>query len=312
MHDVSGKWWKAPGNSVMSPEGSPEDTGNTRPIAGVELQAALVFMKFAICNETYQNWDFERTCAHIAATGYDGVEIAPFTLKEDPRELNDEDARRLERIATAEGLEIVGLHWLLVKPGWLHLTTPDDLLRKDTVRFASHLARFCGALGGKVLVWGSPKQRNLEEGWNYGEAQKRAADALRQVADVASAAGVVIALEPLGRKETNFLTTAAEAIELIDLVDSPACRLHLDVKAMSDEGRPIADIIRESREHTVHFHANDPNLRGPGFGEVKFEPIMAALKETGYDRYVSVEVFDYSPDPETIAEKSLAYLRSVI
>ena len=105
-------------------------------------------MKFAICNETYQGWDFERTCAHIAETGYDGVEIAPFTLNDDPRDLTEADAIRFEKIATSAGLEVVGLHWLLVKPSWLHLTTPDDLLRKDTVRFASHLARFCAALGG--------------------------------------------------------------------------------------------------------------------------------------------------------------------
>jgi len=268
-------------------------------------------MKFAICNETYQGWDFERTCAHIAETGYQGVEIAPFTLKDDPRELTEGDAAGLKKIAEAAGLEIVGLHWLLVKPAWMHLTTPDDLLRKDTVAFASHLAHFCGALGAKIMVWGSPKQRNLEEGWDYDEARDRAATALRQVSEAAAAAGVTIAMEPLGRKETNFLMTAAETVELIERVDHPACRLHLDVKAMSDEEKEIPAIIRESNEYTVHFHANDPNLRGPGFGEVKFEPIMAALKETDYNGYVSVEVFDYSPDPETIAVKSLEYLKSV-
>ena len=268
-------------------------------------------MKFAICNETYQGWDLDRTCAHIAETGYDGVEIAPFTLKEDPRTLTEDDAIRAGETARKHGLEVVGLHWLLVKPAWLHLTTPDDLLRGDTALFARHLASICGAMGGSIMVWGSPQQRNLEEGWDYGEAAKRAAEVLHAASEAAAQANVTIALEPLARKETNFLTTAAEAVQLIETVDHPNCRLHLDVKAMSDEDKSIPDIIRDSAAHTVHFHANDPNLRGPGFGEVQFEPIAAALRETGYDKYVSVEVFDYTPDPETIAVKSIKYLKSI-
>ncbi|MEM7386090.1 MAG: sugar phosphate isomerase/epimerase family protein [Verrucomicrobiota bacterium] len=268
-------------------------------------------MKFAICNETYQGWSFEDTCRHIAETGYDGIEVAPFTLKEDPRELTEAEAEDFGKTAVAAGLEVVGLHWLLVKPAWLHLTTPDDLLRKDTVRFGQHLSRICAAMGGKIMVWGSPKQRSLEDDWDYDEAADRAAGVLSEIAETAGSLGVTLAMEPLARKETNFLTTAAETVRLIEKVDHPACRLHLDVKAMSDETKAIPEIIEESREHTLHFHANDPNLRGPGFGEVIFEPIAKALLDAAYDGYVSVEVFDYTPDPETIATKSLEYLRSV-
>lgn len=266
-------------------------------------------MKFALCNETYQGWDFEKTCRHIAATGYHGVEIAPFTLKNDPRDLTEDDAADFAAIAKVSGLEVVGFHWLLVKPAWLHITSPDDLLRKDTIHFAQHLARLCGAMGGSIMVWGSPKQRSLEPGWEYKDAQKRAADVLHAVADVAGELGVTIALEPLARKETNFLNSAAETIDLIQLVDHPACRLHLDVKAMSDEDKPIPEIIRDCRDYTVHFHANDPNLLGPGMGDVDFHPIADALRESGYAGYVSVEVFDYSPGPETIADRSMRCLR---
>ena len=266
-------------------------------------------MKFAICNETYQEWDFSKTCDHIAETGYEGIEVAPFTLKEDPRELTEEEAERHGKTAKDAGLEVVGLHWLLVKPSWLHITTTDDLLRKDTIAFGKHLANICAAMGGRVMVWGSPKQRDLSPEWDYDEAFSRAADTLREVADTAGSLGVTIAMEPLGRAETNFLNTAEETIRLIEKVDHQAFRLHLDVKAMSDESKPIPDIIHESKDHTAHFHANDPNLRGPGFGEMQFEPIAEALRESGYDGYVSVEVFDYSPDPETIARKSLTYLR---
>ncbi|HEX4794409.1 MAG TPA: sugar phosphate isomerase/epimerase family protein [Humisphaera sp.] len=267
-------------------------------------------MKFGICNETYQGWALPAICEDVAACGYDGLEIAPFTLADDPSLLDESAASKVGQIVRDAGLEVIGLHWLLLKPPGMHLTTPDGAIRGKTVEFARHLARLCGAMGGKIMVWGSPKQRNVADGQRYEDAFNFAADAMRQNCEVAGAAGVTIAMEPLGPAETNFLTTAAETVRFIEKVDHPACKLHLDVKAMSSESTPIPRIIAESRAHTAHFHANDPNLRGPGFGEVDFAPIFKALRDSRYEGYVSVEVFDYKPDPQTIARKSIEYMRS--
>jgi sugar phosphate isomerase/epimerase len=159
-----------------------------------------------------------------------------------------------------------------------------------------------------VLVLGSPKQRNLLPGVTPGQAMEYAAETIRGAMPVLEECGVTLALEPLGPEEGDFLLTAELGIELAMMVDSPNCRLHLDVKAMSSESKPIPDIIRDSAQYLEHFHANDPNRRGPGMGDVDFLPILAALKEIDYQGWVSVEVFDYTPGVETLARESIQYL----
>ena len=267
-------------------------------------------MKFAICNETYRDWRIEDACAHAAEVGYDGVELAPFTLAEDPGALTTADARRIGRTVRAAGLEVTGLHWLLLAPEGLHLTTPDDGTRERTVAFVQHLARLCAEMGGRYLVWGSPAQRSLENGWDRAAATARAVDAVRRVAEVAGELGVTVAMEPLPASYTNFISTAREGREFVRAVDHPACRLHLDVNAMSHDEAPIPEIIRASGDELCYFHANDPCLLGPGMGDVDYGPIRDALNDVGYDGWLSVEVFDYDPGPDRIARESLDYLRA--
>ena len=266
-------------------------------------------MKFAICNETYEGWDFGAACADIAESGYDAVEIAPFTLGDNPTEISERDARKIGDLAKSSGLGVTGFHWLLQKPEGLHLTCPDVEIRKRTKEVLQHLTRICAAMGGEIMVFGSPKQRNVLPGETYDAAFGRAVELFHDVCDVAYPLGVTLALEPLAAEYTNFMVNAEETVRVIKAVDHPACRLHLDVNAMCSEEKSIDEIVSENREYLAYFHANDPNLRGPGFGDVDFVPIAHALKKVGYDGIVSVEVFDYEPNPQTIARESLAYLK---
>jgi sugar phosphate isomerase/epimerase len=268
-------------------------------------------MRFAICNETYQHWSLEAICADVAEAGYEALEIAPFTLRQPVTELTEADARRAGQTAREAGLAVAGLHWLLAKTQGLSLTAADQATQQHTIDFGRRLVDACAAMGGRVMVWGSPKQRAVGADRTAQQARDAAAATLGPICEAAQAAGVTIALEPLPRGETDFLNTADEARQLIEHLASPACRLHLDVKAMCDEPTPIPQLIREHGDLLHHFHANDPNLRGPGQGAVDFRPIAAALHEINYTGDVSVEVFDYTPDGPTIGRQSLQYLDHV-
>ncbi len=266
-------------------------------------------MKLAICNETFQEWPHEKAFEFARQCGYTGVEIAPFTLGKSALEVGTKQRNELRELAERHDLEVIGLHWLLAKTEGSYLTSPEPMVRRRTAEYLRELIRLCRDLGGQVMVLGSPAQRNLLAGVTPEQGLGYAAETLRAVADDLAGHEVTLALEPLGPEEGNFLLTAASAVELIERVGSPYCRLHLDVKAMSSESTPVPEIIRKNAEHLVHFHANDPNRRGPGMGEVDFHPILDALREVGYDGWVSVEVFDYTPGPEALARESIQYLR---
>lgn len=268
-------------------------------------------MKYAICNETFQDWPFEKAFAYAKEIGYTGVEIAPFTIHNSAYEVSAEQRAEIRQQIKDAGLECIGLHWLLAKTEGYYLTTPDAEVRKKTGEYLAELARMCRDLDGTIMVLGSPFQRNLLPGVSHEQAMELARDTISQAMPVIEDCGVTLALEPLGPGEGDFLNTAESGIELAKMVDSPNCLLHLDVKAMSTEAKPIDQVIRESKDWIAHFHANDPNLLGPGMGDVDFDPIFTALKDIGYDGWVSVEVFDYEPGAETICEKSLAYMKEV-
>lgn len=269
-------------------------------------------MKFAICQELFENWDWERQCRFIAETGYQGVEIAPFTLAAHIGEVSALQRAALRKQCEDHGLEVVGLHWLLAKTKGLHLTSPDPAVRRATADYLVELGRACADLGGTLMVFGSPAQRNLADGTSRAEGLERATEVFRACLPQIAERGVSICMEPLTTKETNFINTCAEAIELIERVSLPNFVLHQDVKAMLSETEPIPELIRKYADRVGHFHANDSNLLGPGMGETDFVPIFRALRETNYSGWVSVEVFDYRPGCETIARTSIASMRAAL
>ena len=265
--------------------------------------------KFAVCNETFGDWPFDRVCGLAAECGYEGIEIAPFTISDYVTDISSKQRGQLRRQAEKAGVKIIGLHWLLAKTRGFHLTSPDAAVRRKTTGYLAALADFCAELGGDLLIFGSPKQRNLLEGATRAQGMQHAAEVLRAALPALEKTDVTLAMEPLSPGTTDFINTAADAVELIELVDSPRCRLILDCNAMSTESTPIPELIRANRRHLAHFHANDPNRQGPGFGDLDFMPIVRTLREIDYAGWTSVEVFDYSPGPERLARESIRHLK---
>jgi D-psicose/D-tagatose/L-ribulose 3-epimerase len=272
-------------------------------------------MRIALCNEVLGGMPLQRQCEYAAALGYDGLEIAPFTLSHSPEKISTADAAKIRATVEASGLVVTGLHWLLVKPDGLSLTDPDAAVRALTLEVMTHLIGLCAELGGAVLVHGSPKQRQIAPGETHGTALARLRDALAQVALSAARVGVIYCIEPLSRQETSLINTIAEAAELVRAIDHPNLRTMIDCSAAGlTETESIPALIERwlPTGLIAHLQVNDPNRRGPGQGEMKFAPILAALKRHHYAGTIAVEPFDYSPDGPAVAAFSAGYLRGLL
>jgi sugar phosphate isomerase/epimerase len=268
-------------------------------------------MKFGICNEIFQGWSLEDTFPYARKAGYDFVEIAPFTIAKYVTEISAAERTRIRDLAARAGIGISGLHWVLLQTEGMYLTHPDAAVRAKTAAYFVELVDCCADLGGTRIIVGSPKQRNLMDGVSYEQAWQWATDVFRDAVKRAEDRGVVFCFEPLAPSETNFVNTAEEGRRFAAQFASPAMSIILDVKAMSSESKTVPQIIRESAGKFAYFHANDVNLKGPGFGDVDFRPIAAALRDAGYDGIVSVEVFRFEEGAEAIATRSREYLRKI-
>ncbi len=258
-------------------------------------------MRLAICNEMFEGWEIERTCEFVASIGYEGLEIAPFSLHGDVRTMPSALRTRIAKALRGAGLSCAGLHWLLTKPEGLHIGCPDDAVRRETAEYLVALAEFCAELGGRDMVFGSPKSRDLPAGADPAAYWQRSVETIRRAAESLPALDVVIAMEPLARSISNFLNTAEEVRRFVAEVDHPNVRLTLDCYSMGDEAIPRSTIIAETGALCAHVHANDTTKREPGTGDLDFDEVVGALRAIGYEGWVSLEVFVVEPDAETIA-----------
>jgi D-psicose/D-tagatose/L-ribulose 3-epimerase len=273
---------------------------------------AYVF-RHSICNEAFEGWKFADACRAIRKAGYTGIEIAPFTLAERPADVTAEQRREYRDIMSAEGLEFVGLHWLMVSPKGLHVTTPDAEARARGWEHIRHLVDLCADLGPNgVMVFGSPKQRSTTGGATREEATRNYIDGLAGVAPHAAARGVTILVEALPSDQADVILTLEEAASIVREIDSPGVRTMFDVHNAIHEADAHDVLVDRHFDLIRHVHVNELDGKHCGAGSYDFQPVLAMLRRKNYAGWVSLEAFDFTPGAERLANESLRHLESEI
>jgi D-psicose/D-tagatose/L-ribulose 3-epimerase len=266
-------------------------------------------MRHAICNEIFQGWSFADVAKFVRSTGYAGLEIAPFTLAENPSDISAAQRVEVRDILESESLSFVGLHWLMVSPKGLHVTTPDRALRERSWRHIRDLIDLCADLGPNgVMIFGSPLQRSTVDGSTVAEATARYVDGLSSVATQAHERGVTILVEALPIGQANVVNTLAEAASIVHQIGSPAIQTMFDTHNAVDETEPHAALVEKYFDVIRHVHVNEMDGKHPGMGDYDFKPVLRTLKRLGYQGWVSLEAFDFSFGAERIARDSIHYL----
>jgi sugar phosphate isomerase/epimerase len=270
--------------------------------------------RYAMCNEAFQGRPFREVCQVLHGFGYQGIEIAPFTLAADPLDIAPARRREFREIMADEGMAFVGLHWLLVTPKTIHVSTPDNELRKASWQYVANLIDLCADLGGGdrdngVMVFGSPKQRSSTGGLTASEATRNFVDGLAGVAPHAANRGVTILMEALPHSQSDVVHTLAEAVAVVHEIDSPGVRTMFDSHNSEDETEPHDELIERYFDLIRHVHVNEMDGRHPGTGDYDFVRIFRALKRMGYQGWISLEAFDFEIGGERIASETMEYLK---
>lgn len=272
-------------------------------------------MKFSLCNEVLAPLPFAEQCKIAAALGYSGMEVAPYTVTDDPAAMSDGEARQLTRIAADHGLVITGLHWLLVKPEGLSITSADAAVHAKTVAFMRRLCELAAAMGASYLVHGSPKQRRVADGTTKEYALAHAQSAFAAAGEAARSNAVTYCIEPLSSDQTTLINTVAQAAEIVRNISNPHLLTMIDTSSAGlAETEPVASLLARWLPTGLigHVQLNDPNRRGPGQGAMQFGSILNALHSGGYGGCVAVEPFEYVPDGIGCAARAIGYLNGLL
>lgn len=271
--------------------------------------------RFSTCNEVFGKQLLEDVCREIRLAGYEGIEIAPFTLATDPASLGANERSTIRSQISKHQLQFVGLHWLLAAPPGLHATAKDPEIRKRTWDYVGHFIDLCADLSTDpssrpVVVFGSPKQRNSQDGLTSRQATEAFAEGIKKAAPNAERRGVILLIEALSPEQSDVVTSLSEAVSIVKQINSPAIQTMFDTHNAIAESLPHSQLVREFFPYIKHVHVNEMDGKEPGMGNYDFGSLLRTLTDLNYQGWVSLEAFDFTRNPVEIINRSINHLRS--
>ena len=241
----------------------------------------------------------------IADLGYDAIE------------LHVSDPKTLDRKALRKELDSYGLTISQVGPGLSYTqdglcwTDPNPEVRKKAIQRIKDHIDFCSEYGAALaigMIRGVCKGADAQE---TAQLHTQVIEATRECARYAEGTSVILGIEPINRYETSYLLTVPEVIEFAKQVGSPAVGVLADTFHMNIEDVSIVDSIKMAGKQLAHIHLSDSNRWAPGYGHLDIPACVQALKDIGFERYISFEVLP-KPTPAEAAAQGIKYVKSLL
>lgn len=245
-------------------------------------------MKLAISNIAWDPADDDTVSGMLRHEGLQGIELAPTVRWAKPLEISPEEARAYREWWTSRDLQIVAMQSLLFGRPDLQLFGNEES-RRDLLVYLGRIFELGTWLGARAMVFGAPKNR--QRGALPAEhAIEIAIEFFDAAARRAEEYDVVLCLEPNPSDYgCDFITTTAQALELVRHVGRPGLRVQGDMGALTLAGEGPS-VLAEAAPHIGHFHISEPYLAEPGTGDADHAVAASALRQGGYQGWLSIEM----------------------
>lgn len=243
--------------------------------------------RFAYNSLVYFGEDLTTSIDRVARYGYDGIEIVG-----EPEEI---DPKRTHKLTRDAGIEVSSI--CSIYTAERDLVHPDVDVRRAAVEYVKDVARFASQMECPTIIVHPTACMKTAPLADPGQEWDWAVAGIREAGEVAEALGVNLSLECWNRYETYFLNRLEQAVELWQATGLSNGGVQGDTFHMNLEEVSIVDAYRNAGPFLQHVHLADSNRAAPGAGHIDFRPIMQALADVGYDKWLSFELLPPFADP---------------